>query len=322
MRKVPLIGGLSLGLFFIMSCGQSTSSDQGGSGVTSEVTAEEFVNSDKMETADRVYSIMTFSPGAVANPLPSMNMFMGPMGTLSAKQANGGRWSCSGNSSGNLEDKDGDYIPVDGLFDFECSMSFSQGSSTWQGRVNVKDDDDNNKKSGWDSCTGTISNDNCSREPITMVMQMNSESYRLDRIFDFDLDHTGVYTFTTFYYQWKGYMNDILKFTVTVDGSGLSFREQDDGDDEIFDNGTWNGTVSVSFTNHENNENGTCNVSFNNLYVSETCGGAESGTFEISCSCPQGSAVTQSSLSLNFTGCGHGSVTVQDCDGYTQTFTF
>jgi len=184
MRKVSLIGGLSLGLFFIMSCGQSTSSDQGGSGVTSEVTAEEFVNSDKMETADRVYSIMTFSPGAVANPLPSMNMFMGPMGTLSAKQANGGRWSCSGNSSGNLEDKDG------------------------------KDDDDNNKKSGWDSCTGTISNDNCSREPITMVMQMNNESYRLDRIFDFDLDHSGVYTFTTFYYQWKGYMNDILKFTV------------------------------------------------------------------------------------------------------------
>ncbi len=337
MKSLLLISGLSLGLLTFIACGTGSKAPEGstgggvddgapdnGSGVggANEVTAEEFVNSDKMNTADNIYSIMTFSPVMGSNPLPSMNMFMGPMGTLSAKSMDGSRWTCSGNSSGNLEDKDGDYIPVDGLFEFDCNMASSQWNASWQGTINVKDDDDNDKKSGWDSCTGTINNDTCSREPIVMTVQSNMGNFRLDRIFDFDLDKQAAYVFNTFFYQWKGYQDNDLKVSVTVNGDGLSFDEEDDGDDEIFDNGTWNGSVSVTVTDHQNSESGTCNVNFDNLHVSEECDGADSGAFEITCDCPQGSQVTLSLLRINFTRCGSGSVYMQDCDGYTQNISF
>ncbi len=324
MKSLFLISGLSLGLLTFMACGTGSKKPEGGTGNggVNKVTAEEFVNSDKMNTTDRIYSVMTFSPGMVSNPLPSMNMFMGPMGTLSAKSMDGSRWTCSGNSSGNLEDKDGDYIPVDGLFEFDCNMTSSQWNASWQGTINVKDDDDNDKKSGWDSCTGTINNDTCSREPIVMTVQSSMGNFRLDRIFDFDLDKQAVYVFNTFFYQWKGYENDVPQISVTVNGDGLSFDEEDDGDDEIFDNGTWNGSVSVTVTDHQKSKSETCNVNLNNLHVSETCGGADSGTFEITCDCPQGSAVTQSVLRLSFTGCGSGSVYIQNCDGSTQNISF
>ncbi len=324
MHKLVLVSGVLVLGYYVSSC--AVSSESGGSTrqPAPQVSTEEVVESQALKTGDRIYSLV-LPPQTAQNPgIPTMPMGSGMMSVKSSNQ--GSNWTCSGNTNGNLTDADGDDIPVDGTYEFQCEMSAPQCTMTHSGKVNIKDDNDNDKLSGYDVCTGTISNDQCSREPITMSGNCGSgQSGKLERVFDFDLDRSGNnYNFTTFFFEWRFYDSQTAttpQATATLESQNLSFASENDGDDDIFDNGTWNGTITLSF-GVEGGESGSCSITFNDLRITETCNGAESGSVEYTCDCPSGSVEPNFILTVNITSCNSGSVSWTDCDGNSGSVTF
>ncbi len=211
-------------------------------------------------------------------------------------------------SSGNQADADNDGIPVDVTYTFNCT--FEDG--TYSGTISAKDDDDSNPLSGFDVCTGTFGSSGCSRQPLNIT-----SSYNVDFTLDVDIDlQGGTYVYTTFFAQ-SVYTLQGSSVSWTFNGDGFSYTPDNDGDNDPFDAGTYNGTISLTLSTTEGNFDITYQA--DNVHVG-ACpgGGADSGTLTISLTCPQGSAVA--TLTIKFNGCNSASGSVTSCDGTTTSF--
>ncbi len=328
MRKVFIFGGIFALGYIISSCGSSSVSEsKGDEGMQTQASTEEAIESRAVKTGDRIYNLV-LPPQSVAAPVPPMPTMPQGFGMMSAKSMDMGmksKWKCEGGTTGNLNDIDDDGVPVDGKYEFQCQMTSSNCQMEHKGIITVKDDNDNDKLSGYNVCTGQITNNQCSRDPITMSGSCGGSSGKLERIMDFNLDRNGnLYKFTSFFFQWKLYQSQTATTpdaTVTLESSNLSFAAENDGDDEIFNSGTWNGAVSVRFE-ESSGSSGYCSIELTDLKVSKTCGGAESGSIQYTCSCPQGSQEPNMNFTLSFTSCGKGSISWMDCSGQSGKIGF
>ena len=330
MRRFTLLSGIFIFSLAVVSCGTQKPSDGGDQDQpqagTNKASTEEVLESQAMQTGDRIYGLI-MPPQTVAGTTGmAFPRMPAGFGMMSAKSMDGGsRWNCSGSTGGDLTDADDDYIPVNGIYEFQCSMNNNMCQMDHYGKVNAKDDDDNDPLSGYNVCTGTISGNQCSRKPITMKGSCGNDSGKMERIYDFNLDKNGnVYNFTTFFFEWRFYDSDTATTPVaraTIESNNLSFTAQADGDEDIFDNGTWNG--QITFSAQGDGGSFQCSINFTNLQISEACaGGAVSGSVRFSCDCPSGPPSSQASLEVSFNSCGSGTYYYTTCDGSSGSGSF
>jgi len=324
MKSKVSVFGIFLLSIAIFSCklggGDDSDSNQ-PSGASQAINT--IISSEAMKSADSVYSaFFGFVPSVnnanVSSSLPPQLPNIGPTSTsgLSTQQLT---WSCSGTvTPQNPQDADQDGIPASAVADFNCSWSSTLCSLTHQGTVSVSDDSDNDPLSGWNVCTGILSP--CTRDPISLTATCGSENHELRRVMDFDLNSSGnVYTFESFYFRWEHYQSSVLKHSATLEkGNSLTFEMADDGDNVVFNSGTWNGTLNLTWQDHTTGGTGSCTVTANNLVVNESCSSwAISGSIDFQCTCSSGSNAT---ISVTFSGCGSFSGNYTLCDGTFGNF--
>ncbi|WP_457621374.1 hypothetical protein [Persephonella sp.] len=295
--------------FILASCGG------GGDDTTpvNQATTEEVLSSSGVEIGDTLYSnisgVLTNSGLAGVPVLPSMPAgFSTTSATITKQQVT----NCSGSASGDLTDIDDDGIPVNGTYTFECTYGTD---ITWQGKISAKDDNDNDKLSGFDLCTGVF-NTSCSREPTTMTSSLGT----VEKITDINIDKVdSTYVFTPFYHKWTFTPSDPTASTIygILESTDLSYTPDADGDNDPWDSGTWNGTITA--TGSDGTDTVSISITTNNLHISESCDGADSGSITYSGTCDTGGTFT---LTATFTGCKTGTLEITNCDGTTITVSF
>ncbi|ACO04789.1 MAG TPA: hypothetical protein DEP48_05270 [Persephonella sp.] len=291
----------------LISCGGG-----GGGGettqTTNQATTEDVLSSSGVEIGDVLYNSLASS---VSNPnlgvpivLPSMPQGFGPVSaTISAQQVT----NCTGSASGDLTDIDDDGIPVNGTYTFECKYGTYV---TWKGKISAKDDNDNDRLSGYDICTGVFSN-GCSREPTTMTSSLGT----VEKITDVNIDKVdSTYVFTPFYHKWTFKPSDPTASTIygILESTDLSYTPDADGDNDPWDSGTWNGTITA--TGSDGTSTASINITATDLHISDTCDGADGGSITYSGTCDTGGTFR---LTVTLTGCKTGTLEITDCNGNT-----
>ncbi len=276
----------------------------GGTGETvNQASADDLVSTTSV--AENFYRNVQSSVGNISGTpifFPSLPSGISPL-SISKQQAIS---YCSGTPSGDLTDVDDDGIPVNGTYDFTCNYP---NNITIQGKVSARDDNDNDALSGYDVCTGVLS-PNCSRNPITTIGSFGTFKQTAD--FNLDGNATQGYTFTSFYYKWELTSNSGT-ITAQIDASNLSYDPDADGNNDPWDKGIWNGTINFSASDGQNSSSGT--LSLINLYVGACTDGSATGSITYSGTCPAGSTVSNFTLTIDLTSCGHGTVSGTTCDG-------
>ncbi len=305
LKKVSVFLPLSLA---IISCGGGGGGDDGTLQQTNQATTEEVLSSSGIEIGDLIYNALS---GSLSNQnlglpivLPSIPSGFGVSSvTLSAQQVT----NCSGSSSGDLTDIDDDGIPVNGIYTFECNYG---SNVTWKGKISAKDDDDNDKLSGYDICSGEF-NTSCSREPT----KMTSTAGTVEKITDINIDKVGsAYRFSTFYHKWTFKPSDPNVSTLqgVMESNDLSYTPDADGNNDPWDSGTWNGSITA--TGSDGTSSASINITTNNLHISESCNGADKGSITYTGTCDTGGTFR---LTVTLTGCKTGTLEITDCNGNT-----
>ena len=294
----------------LVGCGGGSGGDQPAG--PSTVSESDIIRS--LSRSAYFYSSVQSSVPPIANvPLPSLP-FQLPM----TDQISCSTFSISGDDT----DADNDGIPVDLRSTFDCTYQPYQNITvTYNGQVHVKDDNDSDRYSGWDLCTGTISGA-CSPNPVSITHTSPQGTVNLDLTVDMDLDGNpnAGYTFTTYFSQYQWTFNG-SQATIEIDAGGMTFYpDNSDGDDDPWNRGTLNGTINITVTDGQGNTD-SLQIQATNLQIGYCPdGGAKSGSIQITWSCPQGSAVSQATLSVTVNSCNSASWTMTDCDGNTISF--
>ncbi len=311
MNKSFLFGALISGMF-VASCGggddtASTEQDTGTSGGTTTFN-NTLSNAGRTTAPLRQLGGLLEQSGISGFYFPSFGS--GSSG-VSAQSQNCSQLQETGNSA----DADGDGVPVNASYTFNCS--FADG--TYQGTVSARDDNDSDPLSGFDFCTGTFGESGCTREPLNITYTYSGTSFTLHHILDLNIDWSGgSYIYTTLFAQ-NQYTYGGQNLTWTLEGNNFSYTPDSDGDNDPFDAGTYDGQINITLSSPDVNTSLT--IQFNNVHFG-TCsdGGADRGTVTISYSCPAESIATTATITVNINGCNNSSGTVTDCDGNTMSF--
>lgn len=306
-------------VLLLIGCGGGSGGNVGSNPNNNQQGGNLATSSDTINSINRSTSFYTSIQRSLASlgvPTPIIPFTL-PSPTIRQNSLSTKQVSCSTfSSAGNNIDSDDDGFPIDARHSFDCTYTPNQGTVIqYSGRTHVKDDNDNDPQSGWDICTGTIGAGGCSRNPITITYSLSSNTISSNVVVDADLDGNPIsgYTFTTYLikYEWAAAGSQV---SLTIDGSGLSFQPSNDDDSDPWNRGTFNGTITASVEGSQDTL--TWRIDLNNVTVGYCSNGrANTGTITMSFTCPQGSAVSQATFTINITSCNSASLSGQNCDG-------
>ena len=336
-RKKFLTGLVVLGtVSLLFSCGGGGGSSDPNSGQTPTSSTAPKVLSKTKITQQTYSSLQTSLSSATSINMPSMPS---NIGVLSIRKAGEGgnengsyqnketaKWTCSKeNLTGNTNDSDGDGVPVDILYDFECSINPNNVTTTWKGKISLQDNNDNDVLSGYKLCTGTFNNNNCSREEMIIQTQAQNTTWTGKQVIDVSFDKNGNdYTFSTYYFKYTSTSSlpEYPDQTAILEGSNIRYTPDDWNDP--WSAGTWNGTFTEKNTDPVITPMMICTTTLTAYHIGSCQAGIpvpDSGTISVECNCPGNSNKTMTAT-IEFTGCGQGSVTETRCDGTTTDTTF
>ena len=106
-----------------------------------------------------------------------------------------------------------------------------------------------------------------------------------------------------------------------MDASNLTYDPDNDGNNNPWDRGIWNGNINFSASDNQGNS-GTFTMSINNLHVGACTDGSATGSITYSGTCPQGSTNSSFNLTVSLTSCGHGTASWTDCNGNSSSYSW
>ncbi len=314
MKKVLAVSLVSVSAVMFISCGKGNANDGTSSGTGGgQTNAQDLFNSSAYKGPYGAFNKLWQADGGKifgssgSNPAPHLLP-----STLSAQSSN---YNCTTDSvTGNQTDADGDGIPVNITYEFECTSSDNGSTTQTSGKVQIKDQDDSDPESGFAICTGTIQGNTCSRSPITSTTTSSSGSVNTKLTMDVNIVKNGTtYTYNSFYF--KLILGSFLD--LTLDASGMSYKQDTAGD---WENGTINGTMTLTVGSGGSTE--SFSVTYTDLHVSSSCDTADDGTavWTRNSTCPSNDDIKD--LTVNYTGCNTGTYSYTKCDGTTKSGSF
>ena len=316
MKKVLAVSLVSVSAVMFISCGKGNANDGTSSGTGGgQTNAQDLFNSSAYKGPSNVFNKMWKADGGMVFGSSGSNLVTPLLpGSVSAQSSN---YNCTTDSvTGNQTDADGDGIPVNITYEFECTSSDNGSTTQTSGKVQIKDQDDSDPESGFAICTGTIQGNTCSRSPITSTTTSSSGTVNTKLTMDVNIVKNGTtYTYNSFYF--KLILGSFLD--LTLDASGMSYKQDTAGD---WENGTINGTMTLTVGSGGSAE--SFSVTYTNLHVSSSCDTADSGTavWTRNSTCPTPGSNYIKSLTVTYTSCGKGTYSYTKCDNTTGSGSF
>ena len=313
MRRIVYLSIVSVGTLAIVSCGG------GGSGSDSysrggQTNFQKLLNSSTYKGPIGIFNKIQKSDGGQILGLSGSKS--APPLSASLLSAQSSNYNCiTDNVTGNQTDADGDGIPVDLIYQFDCTTTNGNKMIQTFGTVQIKDQDDGDPQSGFALCTGTIQGNSCSRDPITSATTSGSGTTNVQLTMDINIVKSGAtYSFNNFYIN----LAVGSSLTLTLNAIGATFVQDSPGD---WENGTINGTVTLSVGSGRSAK--SFSITSTDLHVSSSCHTPDGGTVQWStASCPAPSSSYIKELTVNYTGCNTGSYTYTKCDNTTVNGSF
>ena len=315
MRNLKLLTAIFPLSMVLISCGGGGDGSSDSSQTVNQATTEELLSNTAVKIGDQLYeglsglNLSSYNVPAIPQMPSGFNI---SSASISKQQVS----NCSGSSTGDLTDKDDDGIPVNGTYSFKCTYGTD---IIWEGEISARDDDDNDRLSGFDVCTGVFDTGGCTKKSTVMTSSLG----KVERIFDMDIDKVNsTYNFTTFYHKWIFVPANTTSPTIyaTMESNNLSYTADSDGDNDPWNNGTWNGAITLTGSDGTNLV--SINITATDLHITDGCsqGGVDRGTLSITGNCPAGSSNETFNITANFSNCGTKSLTITDCDGNVLNF--
>ena len=331
LSKLLVLGTVSL----LASCGGGGNDNSNSiSNQTSTSSNAPKILSKTKVTQQTYSSLQTSLSGATGINMPQMPSGIGAFsirkfgenGNENGSGKETAKWTCSKeNLTGNTNDNDGDGVPVNILYDFECSINPNNVTTTWKGKISLQDNNDNDILSGYKLCTGIFNNSGCSREEMVIQSLSQNTTWTGKQIIDVSFNKSGNdYTFTTYYFKYTttSSLPDYPDQTAILEGSNIRYTPDDWNNP--WNAGTWNGTFTEKNTDPVITPMMICTTTLTNYHIGSCQSGIpvpDRGTISVECNCP-GNSNTKMTATIIFTGCGQGTVTETQCDGTQNSTSF